>query len=175
VQLDPLSAQVHSTCGRILYRARRWDDAVARLQRAIELEPRNAGPHLRLGDTYDQMGRYADALASYAKQAALLGQSGDDGRHVARVYARMGRTHEAKRIVARREGAWPEVYAARGDKDTAFSLLFKSVDKRQSDEWPLSIMADPQYDSLHDDPRWNELLARMNLVTESVRWPGPAD
>ena len=166
-QLDPLSAQVHSTCGRILYRARRWDDAVARLQRAIELEPRNAGPHLRLGDTYDQMGRYADALASYAKQAALLGQSGDDSRHVARVYARMGRTDEAKRIVARQEGAWPEVYAALGDKDMAFSLLFKSVDKRQSDEWPLYIMADPQYDSLHDDPRWNELLARMNLVTES--------
>jgi len=25
-------------------------------------------------------------------------------------------------------------------------------------------MSDPQYERLHDDPRWNELLARMNFV-----------
>ena len=40
-QLDPLSAQVHSTFGRLLYRARKFDEAILHLNRAIELEPRN--------------------------------------------------------------------------------------------------------------------------------------
>lgn len=57
------------------------------------------------------------------------------------------------------------MHVALGDKDTAFSLLFKSVDKQQSENWPLYVMSDPQYESLHGDPRWNELLARMNFVT----------
>jgi hypothetical protein len=57
------------------------------------------------------------------------------------------------------------VYAALGDKDAAFRLLFKSVDERI--DWPIFIKADPLFDSLHSDPRWTELLRRMNLPTDS--------
>lgn len=163
-QLDPLSAQVHSTYGRILYRARRWDEAVVRLQRAIELEPRNAVAYSRLGDTYEQMGKYADAIAWYEKEGALLGRFGKDSPDFARVYARMGKVNEARQILEGLGNRWPAVYAALGDKDAAFALLFKSVDKHSSDNWPLYVMADPQFDNLHGDPRWKELLARMNLL-----------
>jgi TolB-like protein/Tfp pilus assembly protein PilF len=164
-QLDPLSAQVHSTFGRILYRARRWDEAIAQLQRAIELEPRNDGAYSRLGNTYEQMGKYEEALASYTKQGALMGHSGGENRNMARLYAAMGKADEARRLVGSHMDRWPEVHVALGDKDTAFSLLFRSVDKQQSEDWPLYVMSDPQYERLHGDPRWNELLARMDLVT----------
>jgi TolB-like protein/Tfp pilus assembly protein PilF len=164
-QLDPLSAQVHSTFGRILYRARRWEEAIARLQRAIELEPRNAGAYSRLGNVYEQMGKFEDALAAYAKQGALLGQSDGERRNTARLYAAMGKADEARRILGSHTDRWPEVHAALGDKKTAFAVLFKSVNKRQSDTWPLYVMADPQYESLRGDPQWNELLARMNFVS----------
>ena len=162
-QLDPLSAQVHSTFGRILYRARRWDEAIAQLQRAIELEPRNAGTYSRLGNTYAQMGKYEDALTAYAKESAL--RSAGESSNMAYLYAIMGTADKARAILGPRADRWPEVHVALGDKDTAFSLLFKSVDKQQSEDWPLYVMSDPQYESLHGDPRWNELLARMNFVT----------
>ena len=165
-RLDPLSAQVHSTFGRVLYRARKWDEAVSHLQRAIELEPRNAIAHSRLGDTYEHMGQYADALASFGKESALLGGSATDDPDVARVYARMGKVTEARQILSRVGTAGPDVYAALGDKNQAFALLFRSADKRQSDDWPLYVMADPHFDSLHGDLRWQELLARMNLQAQ---------
>jgi hypothetical protein len=111
------------------------------------------------------MGKYDDALASYAKQGALLGHSEGESRNMASVYAAMGKADEARRLVGPHMHRWPEVHVALGDKDTAFSLLLKSVDKQQSDEWPLYVMSDPQYERLHGDPRWNELLARMNFVT----------
>ena len=170
-QLDPLSAQVRSTFGRILYRARRWDEAIAQLQRAIELEPRNAGTYSRLGNTYEQMGKYEDALTAYAKDSAL--RSAGESSNMAHLYAVMGKADKARGILGPRVNRWPEVHVALGDKDTAFSLLFKSVDKEQSEDWPLYVMSDPQYESLRSDPRWNELLARMNLVTNQPRNSAP--
>lgn len=57
-----------------------------------------------------------------------------------------------------------EVYAALGDKDIACRLLFKTVEERS--DWHIFIKADPPFDSLHSDPRWKELLRRMNLPTD---------
>jgi len=65
-RVDPLSAQVQSVFGRILYRARQFDPAVERLNRAIELEPRNGIAHGGLADAYALSGamtRPCDTLA----------------------------------------------------------------------------------------------------------------
>lgn len=163
-QLDPLSAQVYSTFGRILYRARKFEEAILRLNRAIELEPRNAVAYGRLGDVFDQMGKYVEALAVYEKMQAVQGNSGSDSADIARVYARMGRPSEARQMLKRLGNRSADVYTALGDKDAAFRLLFKSVDERIS--WPNFIKTDPLFESLHSDPRWTELLRRMNLPTD---------
>lgn len=162
--LDPLSAQVHSTFGRILYRARRFDEAVQRLNRAIDLEPRNAVAYARLGDVYDQMGKYDEALEAYEQERTLGNPSRRDSGDIARVYAHMGRVNESKQMHKRLGDESADVYAALGDKAAAFRLLFKSVDERIN--WPIFIKADPRFDSLHADPRWKELLGRMNLPTD---------
>jgi tetratricopeptide (TPR) repeat protein len=164
-ELDPLSAQVHSTFGRILYRARKFDEAILRLNRAIELEPRNAVAWGRLGDVHDQMGKYAEALTFYDKtQALLTNPRNGDSADIARVYVHMGRVSEARQMLKRLGDRSADVYAALGEKDAAFRLLFKGVDERTI--FPLYIKADPLFDSLHSDPRWKELLGRMNLPTD---------
>jgi len=171
--LDPLSAQVHSTFGRILYRARKFDEAVLHLNRALELEPRNFGTLARLGDVYDEMGRYTEAVASFEKIRALAGRLNPDSTlRLARVYARMGRRSEARQILkdSKLNSARPPlisaagVYAALGDKDAAFSLLFRNLEERSG--LVVYIKHDPPFDSLHSDPRWKELLHRINLPIE---------
>jgi hypothetical protein len=109
------------------------------------------------------MGKYDDAWTAYVRESAL--RSTGESSNIARLYAVMGKGAEARRILGSHTGRWPEVHLAIGDKDTALSLLFKSVDKDQSDDWPLYVMSDPQYDTLRSDPRWKELLSRMNLMT----------
>ena len=172
-QRDPLAPQIQSSYGRILYRARRFDEAILRLNRAIELDARNSGTYGRLGDVYEQMGRYTEAVAFLEKARALAADPGSSDisyiARLARVYARMGRRSEARQMLEglKSRGRLPLLdvagaYTALGDKDEAFSLLFRMVEQRS-----LSYLkVDPPFDSLHSDPRWQELLRRMNLPTE---------
>ena len=51
---DPLSAVAQSSYGRTLYRARRYEEAIPHLQRAIELEPQVGLHPARLADVYER-------------------------------------------------------------------------------------------------------------------------
>jgi len=82
-----------------------------------------------------------------------------------------GRVAEARTTLAQvialseREYADPilvaEVYTALADRDRAFEWLTKCVDEHGS--YALFLSREPMLDSLHDDPRWPALLARVGL------------
>jgi hypothetical protein len=52
--------------------------------------------------------------------------------------------------------------AALGDKDQAFQWLEKAYEER--DTWLVHLKIDPMLDSLRLDPRYANLLARINLA-----------
>src|SRR5437016_1000172 len=165
-QLDPLSSNTHSNFGRVLYRARKYEEAIPHLKRALDLEPRNYSAYVRLGDVYAKLGRYDEALTMFEKAAQLR----DDGTHaarIARVYALTGRQREARQTLSGlKAGAFEiaAVYVALGDVDEAFKILEKAVEERNS--LLVFFKEDPSFDNLHSDPRWKELLRRMNFPSE---------
>ena len=169
-QRDPLSATVQSGFGRILYRARRFDEAIVHLNQAIELEPQTPANYHRLADVYEEVRRYTEALALHRKSDELLGRPAGVGPAIARIYARMGKVDEARRIL--RTGrtsktdwlASAAAYAALDDKDEAFRMLFRMFEERDGLNY---VKTDPRLDSLHADPRWQVLLRRMNLPTDA--------
>jgi len=56
------------------------------------------------------------------------------------------------------------VYAGLGDKDKAFEYLEKAYQERSSD-LPYFLKADLRMDSLRSDPRFQDLMRRMNFPT----------
>jgi Tfp pilus assembly protein PilF len=167
-QLDPGSEYVQSTFGKILFNAGKPDEAILRLKRAIERHPRSAEAHHHLGQIYEQMGKYTEALAIYDKARGLRGNPPDNPRFLAiqaGVYARMGKRTEAKRMLAGIKTApAAAAHAYLGDRDEAFRLLFSMVEEHEPHV--ISLKSDPQFTGLHSDPRWPELLRRINLPTE---------
>jgi len=165
-QLDPLSSNTQSNFGRVLYRARKYEEAIPHLKRALDLEPRNYSAYVRLGDVYAKLGRYDEALTMFEKAAQLR----DDGMHaarIARVYALMGRQREARQILSGLKAGPFDIaaaYVALGDADEAFKILEKAVEERNS--LLVFFKEDPSFDNLHSDPRWKELLRRMNFPSE---------
>jgi len=53
-------------------------------------------------------------------------------------------------------------YASSGDKDKAFEFLEKAYQERSSD-LPYFLKADLRIDNLRSDPRFQDLLRRMNF------------
>jgi tetratricopeptide (TPR) repeat protein len=53
-----------------------------------------------------------------------------------------------------------QLYASLGDKDAALRWLERAVEQR--DVW-LYLKADPAYDNIRSDPRFQSLLRRMHL------------
>jgi tetratricopeptide (TPR) repeat protein len=172
-KLDPLSPAIQSDFGRVLYRARRYDDAIRHLNRALDLEPAMGWlVYARLANVYEQMGQYDRALS--ALQRASEGRS--QPLQVARILARMGQTEEAKRLLEHSEANAGQIptsglaaaYLALGDKDRAFNLLFEMTDRR--DPGPNFVTVDPLFDGLRSDSRWVGLLRRVNLPSGAQRW-----
>jgi tetratricopeptide (TPR) repeat protein len=117
----------------------------------------------RLGIQYATLGRHEDAIATFKKVGNWMGKENLQAA-IAHVYALQGRRREAlQMITAVRAKANPygivRVYDALGDKNEAFRILDKAVEEHRV----RAVRDDPLFENLHADPRWEQLLHRMNL------------
>jgi hypothetical protein len=59
--------------------------------------------------------------------------------------------------------AMAQVYVGLGDKDKAFEWLEKGYERRSLGLAGVDLKVDPVWDPLRSDPRFADLLRRMNL------------
>ncbi len=167
--IDPVSLSVGAHVGRILYFASKYDDAIHELQRALELNPNQQPARTYLGWAYLQKGMYKEAIEQ-ATRAIELRDSGVVNYTLAQAYALAGRRDEAQKLLEElvelsRTERQPAagialVYTALGERDEAFAWLDRAYDAY--DSW-LFQLHDPIWDPLRSDPRFQDLLRRMNL------------
>ena len=91
--------------------------------------------------------------------------------HLGNTYARAGKVKEARdclqeirqRVKKDELGAYSAalVYAGLGEKDQAFEWLERAYEDR--DQGMVFLKVDPPLDPLRSDPRFQDLLRRMNF------------
>jgi eukaryotic-like serine/threonine-protein kinase len=170
-ELDPLSSVISVNVSR-MYQIQHNDEAsIQNSLKIIELDP-NFGPaHQYLALSYVRQGRTADAIGSSEKAVGLTKRSGITVGDLGYVYASSGKRNEAMTLIKELEEKYTRkeangqdiacVYVALGDKDKAFEWLEKDFQSRNGRlpeiRWLL------QFDSIRDDPRYKDLLRRMNM------------
>jgi TolB-like protein/Tfp pilus assembly protein PilF len=167
-ELDPLSTWMGS--GAWFMESGEYDQAVALLQKRLELDPDSAYTYLSLGRAYAQKGSYEDAIRCLRRGVALSGLP----RHVSALgyaYAMSGQRAEAMKTLAQleqlshRQYVSPYdlavVYAGLGEKDLAFSKLTEAVAHRDRDVVKLNWY--PELANLRGDPRFAELKRAIGL------------
>jgi tetratricopeptide (TPR) repeat protein len=136
----------------------------------IKLSPELAGSHHALiGDCYAQEGRFPEAVAEWQQSVALDG----DTRLTARLedaYKRSGYSGylhaqiDQMKATARTNTVSPlelaSTYALLGDKDHTLEWLEKAYEDH--DPW-LYLKADPRFDSLRSDARFQSLIRQTGL------------
>ncbi len=117
-----------------------------------------------LGLVYAQKSMFPEAIAEFEKAISLS----DDLftlSYLGYGYAMAGRRDEAMKIIEilGEEGdphAIAAIHGLLGEKDQAFEWLERGYQERELGPW---LRAELQWDPLRDDPRFHDLLRRMNL------------
>jgi len=167
LELDPLSPIVLYRAGRVEFQARHYDQAIALFRRILELNPNDPLGLYGLGLVYEAQGKFDTSLLCLKKQNL---QQGFD---VAAVYAAAGNPAEARRRLDEstlhikeeksylRPGWVAEVYVSLRDKDEAMRWLERGYKER--DIWLALLKVWPRFDPMRSDPRFQDLLRRMNF------------
>lgn len=169
-ELDPLNDFNESFYGWHLNYLHRYDEAIPIFQKLLLTGPNKGSNYLGLWGAYYKKGMYDQALAaarnyfsSIREQdfAAALGPVRGEAAYrtaMHRVAQLMAAQSKRRHIPAVRIA---RMYAHAGDKDTAMQWLEKAYQNRESPLIRLAVFWD--WDTLRSDPRFLDLLRRMNL------------
>jgi serine/threonine protein kinase/tetratricopeptide (TPR) repeat protein len=164
-ELDPLDLRHTAWLGGLYWIAGDYEKAIAEVQKSLEVDPDYTRSLLVLGSVYADMGRYDEAIAAHERLFALTPLG---AWPLGRTYALAGREDEARAIAAQSEAAPPTpigafglavLYTALGENDAAFRWL----NYEHPFAWVPWVNSFPWFDPLRDDPRYQDLLRRMNL------------
>jgi TolB-like protein/DNA-binding winged helix-turn-helix (wHTH) protein/Tfp pilus assembly protein PilF len=169
-QLDPLSLTIRDAEGEWLYLARRYDDAISKFDRILEIEPNFIPARVDRGLSYEQKGMWREALADF-ETARRLDDSPFSAAMLGEALALSGEKNRARQILgelqarAKREDVsalYPAIiYAGLGEKDAAFAGLEEAFQERPT--YLLGLKTAALYDPLRSDPRFDKMLKRMDL------------
>jgi Flp pilus assembly protein TadD len=145
--------------------------AVAQARHTIASFPDALQPHFVLGWSAWYQGRAEEAVAVFEK-ALGLSREALSLAYLGHVYARLGRTEDARRLLGeldqlRTRGQAPPtafavIYSGLGDSDTAFDWLETAY--RLRDGSLFWLPGAPGLDPLHSDPRFAELVHRVGTT-----------
>ena len=164
--LDPLSPRITMDLGLELTHKGEYDLTIEQFSNALELQPNFAMGYASLGRAYFRKGLHQEALTSFRRGADLDFVIG--AARLAYFLAVTEQKEEALELLQELEGsnARPNdiaaVYVGLGEIDKAFEWLDQAVEPDELDNFRIQS-SDFEFDPIRDDPRFSDLLRRMNL------------
>ena len=171
--LDPTSTSILADKGLLLFNAGQQEQAVALLKQMEDTAPDFASPHRYLADIYFKTGDYRHYLMESRKAAQLMHdqQALAIAASAEKGFAQNGGQGMLQALRTRQEKLYREdrgspynvavSYALMGNKQKALQYLQAAYDNH--DGRILSLAIDPALTSLHDEPRYQALLARAGF------------
>ena len=171
IELDPVSISGFDAAAAIWSNARRFDKVLEQAQRISDLNPEDPRAFIHFAIGYLHQGRFVEAVASAEKGVAATGRDPSFLCVLAVAQHRAGQAREAQQTLAEidqlaRKGYVPDVFLAvvymwLRDHEAALARLQQAFERR--DSYMVVAKVAPWFDPMRGDPRFQELLRRMNF------------
>jgi eukaryotic-like serine/threonine-protein kinase len=170
--IDPFSLSIAAHPGWINYLSRDAEATVREARQALKLDPNflPARRYLALG--YDLQGKYSESVPEFQKALAISPGSTLVKAELGYAYAKSGKREDALRVLDELQRSPGQrraspfhlalVHIGLGENDRAIELLENAYNERA--ERLVWLRADPRFDPLRLDPRFNEILRGMGLA-----------
>jgi tetratricopeptide (TPR) repeat protein len=149
----------------------KYDEARAQFNKAIELNRESWDLKYHLARIDYLTGNYEKALEFWQEQQLNPDTESTPLLRIAYIHALSGKKDKAEEILQKliMDDSSGEdcysialVYTALGDRDNAFIWLEKAY-KLKGFSYFIYLKADPEWDSLHSDPRFKELTDKIGI------------
>jgi tetratricopeptide (TPR) repeat protein len=178
IRLEPDWSNTHFGLEFVYWSGRRYDQAIKRGKRAIEIDPTSVQARILLGMSCAANSMYEPAIDASREAVELSRNAPIPLAGLAEAYVLGGQKHEAHKIL-RELLRQPHVscyfvariFAALSEKDEALGWL--ETDYREHAEWLVMLKVDARLDNLRPDPRFQELLHRINFPRADLPDEGP--
>jgi tetratricopeptide (TPR) repeat protein len=166
-EVDPLGPLWPAWQGWQYWWAGQYEEAIHEARKSLELDPDFPVALYVLGSAYAEKGMYEEAIKAHQRAGVL---SREWKSALGCTYAMAGRQDEARLVLAELEAdptTWDtwfiaQIYTALGEKDKAFRWLEAAYGPPHHPYVPW-IRHPSAFKPLHDDPRFGDLLRRMNF------------
>jgi tetratricopeptide (TPR) repeat protein len=169
--LDPLSPIMSVHLGWLYYYLHDYERALNQLNKTLELDPNYGLAYWYIGLVKEQQGAFTEALAALKRGDELLKDNlvvKADLAHALAVSGRKADADEALRsLLAMSHTRYVNpfevglIYIGLGHSDEAFQWLNRAYEER-SDLF-VYLRVDPRLDPVRSDPRFQEMVRRMNF------------
>ncbi len=166
MQINPLAPICPGYLGWMLQWFGRYEEAISYAEDALEINPNYPMAYYVLGVVYAEQGRYEEAIDTLKK---IYAPTSGFASGLGVAYALAGQRDKALEVATEMEAqnmrwhTWglADIYSALGDKEKAIYWIEEAY-KLRHDFIPW-VRNNPYYDKLADDPRFQDLVERLNL------------
>ncbi len=170
--MDPLAPLTGTYLAHYYYAKRQYDQAVSECRKVFQMDSNFFLAHSVLGSVYEQQGNFMEAIAEFNQAKQLDPEQPFTLGYLGHTYAVSGQRDKAQQMIEEIERrtkltynvdpfAVAMIFVGLGEKDEAFAWLEKAYQERS--ENLLYYKDTPLLDSVRSDPRFTNLLRRMNL------------
>ena len=172
IRLDPLSAVIQISLAWAYLWAQRYEEAIEQAKRTVDLDGNFPPAWYPLGVASMLKGEAESGIAALQKGVDLSAGGSAYVTGLGWGFAKAGRKREAQTILdqllrERESGKYVMatqiaiIYAELQDKYEALRWLEKGYEERSA--WMVYLKTDTRYDRLRSDPRFCDLMRRMNF------------
>ncbi len=180
-ELDPLSLIINTDFGSTLFDSGEYDLAINQLRTTLELDPSFWVLRWWLGRSYLAKGLHEAGVREFESVAKLSNGNPSALAWLGYGYAVSGETAKTRQILARLQQKAKEsyvspyqfamLYTALGEKDQAIGYLEKGFQERCYEMYFLNLERHRLFRPLRSDPRFQDLVRRMNFPQDSESTP----